>query len=119
MADTNKYSLLLQNNASKEFYNYSGLTNESTSLLYQKFTVDLDIPEGEYTYATFVNNRDDVDFEYKTPLLDTILKIVGYDDIILRDLQPATGLMRVGETIPHDNVYEGGNGDNKIFYYDN
>lgn len=119
MADTNKYTVLLQNNASKEFYNYSGLTNESPSHLFYKFNVELDIPDGEYTIAVFINNRDDVNYEFKTPLLETILKVEGYDDIPLRDIQPSLGLLRIGEKAPAENIYEGGNDDNKIFYYDN
>ena len=119
MIDKNKYTVLLQNNASKEFFNYSGLDNESSTNLYFKFNVVLDIPEGEYTYVVFINNRDDVEYEYKNPLIETILHVEGYEPILLRDLQPSTGIVRVGEEIPQTNVYEGGNDDNKIFFYDN
>ena len=119
MTDFNKYNVVLQNNASKEFFNFSGLTNESVSNLYYKFNVELDLEDGEYTYASFINNREDVEFEYRTPLLDTILHIAGHDDIILRDLQPSTGLLKIGDKSTPINVYDDGNDTNKIFYYDN
>ena len=119
MADDNKYTVLLQNNASKEFYKFDGLVNISDSHLYFKFQVVLDVPDGEYTYVTFVNNRDDVNYEYKNPIQDTIIRIEGYDDIVLKDIQPSIGLLRVGNKIPVANIYEEGNDTNKIFYYDN
>ena len=119
MTDFNDYTVLLQNNASKEYFRFDKLKNISDSYLYYKFDVTLDVPDGEYTYICFVNNRDDVEYEYKNPVQDTILKIEGEDDIILKDLQPSIGLLRVGDKVPVENVYEEGNEDNTIFYYDN
>ena len=109
------YDIILQNNASKEFTILRGLTNISLTELYLEFEdVELDVPDGEYTYACFINDRDDVEYDLKTPILDTILTI---DDkhIELRDIQPLTGLLRVGEEKPVE-VYD--EGDNKTFYYE-
>lgn len=119
----NKYTLLLQNNASKEFLLYSGLTNISTNRLYVQFEEDLtDLPAGEYTYATFINNRDDVVYEYKTPLLHTILH-TGDGDVVLGALHPSIGLLKIGEPGKGVNIYqsttpEENNDNNTIFYYD-
>ena len=111
-----KYSLLLQNNTSKEFFSYDGLTDNADTKLFYEFEVELDIPEGEYTYCVFVNDRTDVEYEFKTPLQETILHTED-GDVVLRDLQPETGLLRVGSTIEKTNIYEN-NENNTIFYYD-
>jgi len=85
--------------------------------MYFRFEVELTgCPDGEYTYCLFPNNRDDVEFLYKTPLQDTIVRLPD-QDILLRDLHPSIGLLRVGDKIPSTNIYDGH--DNKIFYYDN
>lgn len=119
MSNPNKYDLLMQNNASKEHFVFSGLTDLSDNHLYHQFDLELDVPDGEYTYVVLINNRDDVEYDFKTPLLSTIIH-TGEGDIVLRDLQPGTGLLRVGDEKPaYDNQYDE-SGDNKtIFYYDN
>lgn len=115
----NKYDLLLQNNASKEFFIYSGLTDISINHLYFQFDAELNVPDGEYTYAVLVNNRDDVEYDLNIPLLNTILH-TGEGDVLLSDLQPSTGLLQVGEGKPvYDNVYDETQDNNTIFYYDN
>lgn len=113
-----KYSLLLQNNASKEFFSYDGLTDNADTKLFYEFEVELDIPEGEYTYCVFVNDRADVEYEFKTPLQETILHTED-GDVVLRDLQPETGLLRVGSKVVQDNIYDGTDTNGLIFYYDN
>lgn len=119
MTKISKYDLLLQNNASKEHFIYSGLTDESQNRLYFKFDVVPDCPDGEYTYVLVLNNRDDVIYEFKTPLLSTILLVEG-EEIVLRDLQPETGLLIIGDGKPiNDNVYDESDDNNTIFYYDN
>lgn len=111
------YDLLLQNNASKEFFRFSGLTDSSTNHLYYEFELEWDVPDGEYTYAVYLNTRDDVEIEYKHPLLSSILHTED-GDVVLRDLQPVTGLLRVGKP-SQINEYDGGNETNTVFYYDN
>lgn len=114
-----KYDLILQNNASKEHFIYSGLTNSSTNHLYYRFDVELDVPDGEYTYAILIDNREDVEYELKTPVLSSILHTED-GDVVLRDLQPSTGLLQIGEgKTVYDNVYDETNDKNTIFYYDN
>lgn len=119
--NTNKMDLILQNNASKEFFIYSGLTNISTNPLYTEFDIELDVPEGEYTYATTINNRTDVSYELKTPLLKTILHTED-GDALLADLHPQTGLLQIGEYGKPINIYEeetpDNNNENNIWFYD-
>lgn len=117
VTNNNKYDLLLQNNASKEFFTYSGLTDTSDSHLFYQFDVELDVPDGEYVYAVFINNRDDVEIELKTPILSSILHTED-GDVILRDIQPGTGLLRVGEDMQVVNIYDDKE-EKTIFYYDN
>lgn len=113
------YNILFQNNGSREFFFVSGLTNVSTNELYLRFD-DIDLPEGmedgEYTYAVFTSKGED-EFEIapKTPILDTILTADG-QDIVLKDLCPILGLMRVGAA-PQTNIYDGEE-NNKTFYYE-
>jgi len=114
-----KYDLLIMNNASKEFFVYSGLTDESTNHLYYQFDVELDVPDGEYTYALYRNNRDDVELDLNIPLLNTIIH-TGDGDVKLNDLQPSTGLLQIGPQEPHIvNEYDKTQDNNLIFYYDN
>lgn len=119
----NIYDLLIQNNASKESFVFSGLTDESESHLYHKFDLDISAPEGEYTYAVLKNSRDDVSYELMVPLLDTIVN-TAEDSVVLSDLQPSTGLLRIGSDVGtvniYDNTVESGttNNNDTIFYYD-
>ena len=103
------YDIILQNNASKEFFILSGLNNTSTTELYLQFE-EVDMPEGvqdgEYTYAVIRNDREDTKYSPRTPILDTIVSTVE-GDIVLKDLCPLTGLLRVGKPTP-DSVYDDG-----------
>ena len=113
----NKYDLLLQNNASKEFFVYSGLTDASGNHLYYRFDTELDVPDGEYTYAVLTNNRDDVEYDLNIPLLMTVIH-TGEGDVLLRDLQPDTGLLQIGDgkaVLDYDTDRD----NDTIFYYDN
>ena len=113
-----KYDLILENNGSKEHFVYSGLTDNAPAKLFYEFEVELDIPEGEYTYCVLINNRSDVSYEFKTPVQETIIH-TEEGDAVLRDLQPDTGLLRVGSKVTFDNMYDDTDTDNLIFYYDN
>lgn len=113
-----KYDLLLLGNASREFFLFSGLTDSSETHLYHTFEgLDLDVPDGEYTFYLLRNERTDVEYDFKTPLGDTIVRADG-QEVILKSLQPSTGLLRVGNEIKVVNTYDN-NKKNMIFYYDN
>lgn len=90
------FDLIIQNNSTKKEYLYSGLNNQSNNSLYYDFSgLDLgDIPSGEYTYCLIYNERDDVEYEFKDILLDTLVK-TGDGNVLLRDLEPEIGLLRI------------------------
>lgn len=113
------YTLILQNNASKQFFVFDGLEDISTSHLYYQFDADLSAcTNGEYTYAVVMNYRTDVEYELKTPLLSTILHTED-GDVKLADLQPSTGLLQIGAgEVVYENVYDKDE-ENTVFYYDN
>lgn len=114
-----KYDLLLENNATKQFFIYSGLTDTSDNHLFYRFDTELDVPDGEYTYVVLINNRDDVVYDMNLPILETILH-TGEGDVLLRDLQPSTGLLQIGDGVPvYENIYDETQDNNLIFYYDN
>ena len=120
--NTTKFDLLLQNNASRQTFLFSGMEDISSTHLYHTFEdVELDIPEGEYTYVLLRNERDDVEYIFKTPLLESELKI-GEETALLRNFQPSTGLLRVGAEVEPINIYnpvtEAENNET-IYYYDN
>lgn len=111
------YDIILQNNASKEFFVLSGLQNTSSTELYLQFE-DIELPEGaqdgEYTYACVCNEESGVTYSPKTPILDTIVHS-NEEDIVLGELKPYTGLLRVGKP-QESNVYD--DTKNKTFYYE-
>ena len=109
------FDLIIQNNASREFFLYQGLENVSATELYIEFDdVDIDAPDGEYTYALICNDNSGVTYTFRTPILDTIVAVNG-ENIILRQLSPYTGLLRVG-TPESTDVYDDEN--NTTYYYD-
>ena len=112
-----KYTILMQNNASKEFFIVSGLVNTSSTELYLQFE-SVDLPEGmkdgEYTYAVVKDEDSSLVFSPKTPILDTIVTKDGYN-ILLKFLCPLTGLLRVGK-VEEKNKYD--DSQNKTFYYE-
>lgn len=125
MVNNKKYDLILQNSASRQTFLYQGLTDYSTNHLYFKFDVVLsDCPIGEATYVVLRNDRDDVTYDFRIPILDTIVHTED-GDVVLRDLQPVTGLLRVGKHIKEANIYdntaytgETTDDNNTIFYYE-
>lgn len=112
-----KYDLIIQNNASKQTFLYTGMTDTSESHLYHLFDVELDVPRGEYTYALIYNDRDDVEYIFSTPLLDTVIRYGNDDMMVIRLLQPNTGLLRIGEDVEPENVYAKDDNNDTIFYY--
>ncbi len=110
------YNILVQNNASREFFIYSGLTNVSANELYLEFD-EIELQEGmndgEYTYAVFPSNGE-FGITPKTPILDTILTSSG-ESITLRYLNPLVGLLSVGK-VEEMNVYD--EAENTSYPYD-
>ena len=101
------YDIIMQNNASREFSILQDLDDKSETPLYFRFEdVVLDVPDGEYTYALVPNDRDDVTYDPKTPILDTIVH-TNEGDVVLRFIKPYTGLLRVGN-VEEMNIYDEG-----------
>lgn len=122
--NTKKYDLIIQNSASRATYVYSGLTDMSDNHLFYHFELDLGVENGEYSYVVLRNDRDDVTYDFRIPILDTIVH-TGEGNVVLRDLQPVMGLLRVGEKVEEANIYDNTaySGDttdknNTIFYYE-
>jgi len=118
--ENDKYTLIIQNNATKETFVFDGLDDGSTNHLYHRFELQIDAPEGEYTYCVFRNMRDDVSYTYKVPLKETILDTED-GQVVLKDLQPSTGLLRIGEKVESAYVYDlpkEKDNNSTIYYYE-
>lgn len=118
-----RFDLIIQNNASRQAYVFPGLEDLSDNHLYHKFNAEIEAEEGEYTYVLIINDRDDVTYDIRVPLLDTILHTED-GDVVIRDLQPATGLLRIGapgQVNTYDNTAWSGEttqGNNTMFFYE-
>lgn len=112
-----KYDILLQNNASKEYFIFSGVSATVETDLYVEFD-DLELPEsvkdGEYTYAVIRNSLENVTYKPKNGLSETIVEYSG-QTYQLSDLRPFTGLLRVGEVEEKNNYQD--KPKNKTYYY--
>lgn len=119
MAETyKKYDLILQSCASKQEWVLKGLVNVSNASLYYQFDnfeMPQNAPYGEYSYALIWDVRDDVEFDIKDNILDTIVKTKD-GDVPLRLLEPEIGILKyVGEEKKiTSNIYKNKNTD---FYY--
>lgn len=119
-----KYRLILQSNASKEFFIFSGLTDSVNNHLYHRFDdLELEIPEGEYTYI-LVPDQEDVEHILRTPLIDSSFIKDGVEKRF-SEINPPTGLLRVGDIVPNaifeeQPIFEEQEeeNNNKIFYYE-
>ena len=90
-----KFDIIFMNNASKKvkiLQKQENVSDGKDCLLFEN--VELDLPDGEYTYAVICNERIDVRYDVKNDLLETI---VMADDgfVSLRVLRPFTGLLMV------------------------
>lgn len=109
------YTLILKNNSTNEFTVYDGLQNVSGKQLYLEFNdVELEVPDGEYTYAVFSNDRDDITYDFKAEILDTVLHTED-GDVELRDINPRIGLLRIG-LVEETNKYD--NNSRDTYYYE-
>lgn len=92
-----KFDIILQNNASKEVFLIKKQENSSEVVDYLLFK-DVDLPAGmkpgEYTYAVIYNGREDVYYNFKNDLLETILTTQD-GDVKLDKLNPLLGLLTI------------------------
>ena len=94
-----KFDLILQNNASKKVFLISGLYDEAETPLayiFKNFKMPEKAQEGEYTGVLFRNGRDDVVYEFKDVLLDTVAH-TDEGDVEIRYLRPEIFLMKYGD----------------------
>ena len=112
-------TLFLQNNGDKRIWVIPDITPDITNHLWVKFEdfeFPEDCPDGEYTYALVAGNI--TEYQLKAEMLDTLI-----NDMTLRELHPAVGLLRIGTLeMPSTpaNTYEPENEDgqnNKHYYY--
>ena len=90
-----KFDIIFMNNASKKVKILQKQENVSEDQDCLRFeNVELDLPDGEYTYAAIFNARDDVRYDVKNDLLETIV-MAGEWNIPLKVLRPLTGLLMV------------------------
>lgn len=90
------YVLTIQNNASKTITHYKGLDDVADNPLYHLFkNIELDVPDGEYTYYLIYSNSSDIQFEDNPVPMESIVK-TPLETLKMKDMRPATGLLRVG-----------------------
>ena len=93
------FDLIIQNNASKQIFLISGLTDTSDTPLayiFENFNMPEKAQDGEYTCTLFRNGRSDVQYEFKDVLLDTVAHTED-GDIQIRYLRPEIFLMKYGD----------------------
>ena len=88
-----KFDIIFVNNASKKvkiLQKQENVSEDKDCLRFEK--VELDLPDGEYTYAVICNVRDDVRYDVKNDLLETIVS-TNDGNVPLKVLRPLTGLL--------------------------
>ena len=89
------FDIIFVNNASKKVKILQKQENVSEDKDYLLFeNVELDLPDGEYTYAVICNERIDVRYDVKNDLLETIV-MTDEGNAPLKVLRPFTGLLMV------------------------
>ena len=89
------FDIIFVNNASKKVKILQKQENVSEDKDYLLFeNVELDLPDGEYTYAAIYNARDDVRYDVKNDLLETVV-MTDEGNVPLKVLRPLTGLLMV------------------------
>ena len=90
-----KFDIIFVNNASKKVKILQKQENVSKDKDCLRFeNVELDLPDGEYTYAVICNVRDDVRYDVKNDLLETMV-LTNVGNVPLKVLRPLTGLLMV------------------------
>ena len=89
------FDIIFVNNASKKVKILQKQENVSQDKDYLCFeNVELGLPDGEYTYAAIYNARDDVRYDVKNDLLETIV-MTNEGNVPLKVLRPLMGLLMV------------------------
>ena len=89
------FDIIFVNNASKKVKILQKQENVSEDKDYLCFeNVELDLPDGEYTYAAIYNARNDVRYDVKNDLLETVV-MTDEGNVPLKVLRPLMGLLMV------------------------
>ena len=89
------FDIIFVNNASKKVKILQKQENVSEDKDCLRFeNVELDLPDGEYTYAVICNERIDVRYDVKNDLLETVV-MTDEGNVPLKVLRPFTGLLMV------------------------
>ena len=90
-----KFDIIFVNKASKKLKILQKPENVSEDNDCLRFeNVELDLPDGEYTYAAIYNALDNVRYDVKNDLLETVVMANGRN-VPLKVLRPLTGLLMV------------------------
>ncbi len=129
IVDTKKYSIILQNNATKDLSTFGRVRSVSESPLYLKFVISDGwqsewwdhLPDGEYTYYAYADNTvsgttSDYNNGSSTVLDCDIIDVATEERVTLRDLNPYIGLLRIGDVEPTSNEYD--DSKYKTYYYE-
>lgn len=90
-----KFDIIFMNNASKKvkiLQKQENVSEDEDCLRFEN--VELDLPDGEYTYAVIWNERIDVRYDVKNDLLETVV-MTNKGNVPLKVLRPFTGLLMV------------------------
>ena len=88
-----KFDIIFMTNASKKVKILQKQENVSDGKDCLRFeNVELDLPDGEYTYAAIYNARDDVRYDVKNDLLETVV-MTDEGNVPLKVLRPLMGLL--------------------------
>ena len=88
-----KFDIIFMNKATTKVKILQSQENVSEDQECLRFeNVKLDLPDGEYTYAVICNVRDDVRYDVKNDLLETIVS-TNDGNVPLKVLRPLTGLL--------------------------
>lgn len=112
-----KYDLFFQNNGSKQIFSMTGIEPTEANayyLTFEEFDIPEDMEDGEYTYVVFVNDLEDVTYEFSACLLDSFA-ITDGEKYEFRALKPLTGLLRIGQP-KSDAIYSKSNNNENIYY---
>ncbi len=94
--------LVLQNNASRQVYAFTGIVDSSVSPIYRRFEVPEhpSLPAGEYTYYVTRWNEQygESDFIADAQPLESLVRVDDDRYVKLETLSPEMGIVKIGVT---------------------
>ncbi len=94
--------LVLQNNASRQVYAFTGIVDSSVSPIYRRFEIPepATVPAGEYTYYVTRWNEQygESDFIADAQPLESMVRVENDQYVKLATLRPEMGIVKIGVT---------------------